>query len=76
MRSSSAAILGLVALVLALSGPSFAAPHKAKMTRYYNDYPTCSCQFGYPGRACVPAVACLSEGGRCSEACVPSPGSK
>lgn len=35
------------------------------------DYgPKCSCQFGYGGNACVVALACGQEGGRCTKPCV------
>jgi hypothetical protein len=61
------AVLALVALA-----PSSATAETGNMTGRYH-YAACSCQFGYPGRACVPAVACGAEGGRCSGTCVPQP---
>jgi hypothetical protein len=61
------AVLSLVALA-----PSSATAETGNMTGRYH-YAACSCQFGYPGRACVPAVACGAEGGRCSGTCVPQP---
>lgn len=65
----SITLLALVGLV-----PSSARTEIGNVSRYH--YPTCSCQFGYPGRACMAEVACISTGGRCGEKCVPSPQSE
>jgi hypothetical protein len=55
-------------IVLALAAPvSAAAQNTAREAQ--NHYATCTCHFGY-GSACVAAVACASEGGRCSVSCV------
>jgi hypothetical protein len=51
--------------------PSSARAEIGSVSRYH--YPTCSCQFGYPGRACTAEVACTSSGGRCAEKCMPPP---
>jgi hypothetical protein len=38
------------------------------------DYgPKCECHFGYGGNACVIALACEQEGGRCAKLCVIAP---
>jgi hypothetical protein len=38
------------------------------------DYgPKCECHFGYGGNACVIALACGQEGGRCAKSCVIPP---
>ena len=55
----------IVAVTMALNlislGPYFAAPRNAiKEGGYY--YEACSCHYGYPGRACVPVVACTTAG--------------
>jgi hypothetical protein len=59
--------------LLALAGlvSSSARAEIGNVSRYH--YPTCSRQFGYPGRACMAEVACISTGGRCAEKCVPAP---
>jgi hypothetical protein len=67
-----------VAIMLALVGlvPSSATAEVGNMSSRYH-YAACSCEFGYPGRACVPAVACNVEGGRCTGTCSPPvPGSE
>ncbi len=58
--------------LLALAGlvPSPAKAEIGNISRYH--YPTCSCQFGYPGGACMAEVACISTGGLCAEKCVPA----
>jgi hypothetical protein len=40
-------------------------------TRYGATYRACHCHFGYyrNSGACAPAVACLTEGGRCHAPC-------
>jgi hypothetical protein len=56
-------------IVLALAGLA-SAPASAEvgdMTTHH--YATCSCAFGYSGRACAIAVACTNEGGRCAGSC-------
>ena len=57
-------------LILIGLAPSSANAENGTVTR--DHYVTCSCQFGYPGRACVPESSCSSEGGRCTEQCTPS----
>jgi hypothetical protein len=57
----------VAALTVAALAPSSATAEIGGM----HQYSACSCQFGYPGRACVPAVACASEGGRCTKSCAP-----
>ncbi len=38
------------------------------------DYgPKCECHFGYGGNACVIALACGQEGGRCAKSCIIPP---
>jgi hypothetical protein len=61
----------LIVLTLASVYPASAASNISRVGRNY--YETCSCHFGYPGGACVPQVACLSEGGRCEATCKSSP---
>ena len=66
-----------VMTVIALAGlaPSSASAEIGTMTGRHH-YDACSCQFGYPGRTCVSALACGIEGGRCVGSCVPqAPGS-
>jgi hypothetical protein len=64
--------IGSVAIALTLIGlPLTAAAARNASVQEQASYPSCSCEFGYPGRACVPAVACNSEGGRCSASCEP-----
>jgi hypothetical protein len=46
----SITLLALVGLV-----PSSARAEIGNVSRYH--YPTCSCQFGYPGRACMAEAA-------------------
>ena len=57
------------AMTLALINlvPSSSRAEIGSVSRYH--YDTCSCQYGYPGRACVAAVACTSSGGRCAAKC-------
>jgi hypothetical protein len=67
-----------VMTVIALAGlaPSSASAEIGTMTGRHH-YDACSCQFGYPGRTCVSALACGVEGGRCVGSCVPqAPGSE
>jgi hypothetical protein len=65
-------LIGSAAIALTLIGlPLTSAAARNASVREQASYPSCSCEFGYPGRACVPAVACNSEGGRCSSSCEP-----
>jgi hypothetical protein len=68
MRLSIVIALGALAVGLA---SSCASAETGRITS--RQYPACSCQFGYPGRACVPTVACASEGGQCMKSCVQEP---
>jgi hypothetical protein len=63
-------VMALAALTVGLASSSVSA-ETGRMTS--RQYPACSCQFGYPGRACVPSVACASEGGQCIKSCVQEP---
>jgi hypothetical protein len=63
-------VLSLIVLGSAGLAPSSAVAQGVNGESRYH-YATCSCHFGY-GSACVPAVACLSEGGRCSASCTQS----
>jgi hypothetical protein len=63
-------VMALAALTVGLASSSVNA-ETGRMTS--RQYPACSCQFGYPGRACVPSVACASEGGQCIKSCVQEP---
>lgn len=67
------AFLGLMAMGLALVGPALSSAAPRGDTKSSYRYEACICHFGYPGNACVPAVACSSEGGRCAESCVLAP---
>lgn len=65
MRSFFASSLLILILIGATSNPLLAQ----KQTKI--DYgPKCNCQFGYGGNACVIALACGQEGGRCTKSCV------
>jgi hypothetical protein len=59
----------LIALILVGLAPNSAIAQRA--TTKVNYGPTCICQFGYGGNACVAAIACGIEGGRCSKPCAP-----
>jgi hypothetical protein len=64
-------LAGFIIIALALGGLASSAVG-AQSTRTKVDYgPTCACEFGYGGNACVAAIACGIEGGRCSKPCVP-----
>jgi len=67
MRSSSMCSImsGLALMGLALSS----AAADSVRGQYTPRYSACICQFGYGSGECVPAVSCLSEGGRCSQSC-------
>jgi hypothetical protein len=67
------AFLGLVAMGLALVGPAFSSAAQSGEMKSSYHYEACVCHFGYPSNACVPAVACSSEGGRCAESCLLPP---
>ena len=61
-------IIGALALTALVGLTSASAKAEiGDMTRFH--YKTCSCTYGYPGNACVPAVACINEGGFCSGSC-------
>ena len=82
MRLSS---ISFVIIVLGLVGlaPSFAAAQNANMKGHYRYhhhkmspvYRACNCHFDY-GDSCSVAVACATEGGRCTGSCVLPPQSK
>jgi len=57
----------MIGLTLAGVALSSAAAQNASMRGQY--YSACTCQFGYGGNDCVPAVACTSEGGHCAQSC-------
>jgi hypothetical protein len=62
--------MGSVAIALTVIGLTLSSAAARNATvQEQASYPSCSCQFGYPGRACVPAVTCTAEGGRCSASC-------
>jgi hypothetical protein len=67
MRALNIAWPAMIVLGAAGLVPSSAASQSVNTESRYH-YATCSCHFGY-GSACVPAVSCLSEGGRCSASC-------
>jgi hypothetical protein len=58
----------IVIAALALTGASAAAQGAHSKVNYG---PTCECQFGYGGNACVAAIACGIEGGHCAKSCEP-----
>jgi hypothetical protein len=58
----------MIGLTLAGVALSSAAAQNASMRGQYR-YSACTCQFGYGGNDCVPAVACTSEGGHCAQSC-------
>ena len=61
-------LLLLIVIASAVPGVTF-AQKQAKV-----DYgPKCECHFGYGGNACVIALACGQEGGRCAKSCVSLP---
>ena len=63
---------GSVTIALTLIGLTLTpAAARNATVKEQASYPACSCEFGYPGRACVPTVACNAEGGRCSASCEP-----
>jgi hypothetical protein len=63
-------IIGSAAIALTLIGLTFnSAVARNATVQEQASYPSCSCQFGYPGRECVAAAACNAEGGRCSASC-------
>ena len=64
-------LAGPAAIAVTLIGLTFGGAAAARDATVHEQasYPSCSCQFGYPGRTCVAAVACNSEGGRCSASC-------
>jgi len=84
MRLSS---ISFVIIVLGLVGlaPSFAAAQNANVKGHYRyhrhhhkmspGYHACNCHFGY-GDSCAVAVACATEGGRCTGSCMLPPQSK
>jgi len=58
----------LIAIIGATPGTALA------QGRTKTDYgPKCECHFGYGGNACVIALACGQEGGRCAKSCVTPP---
>lgn len=67
------AFLGLMAIGFTLVGPALSSAAQRGDVKSSYRYEACICHFGYPGNACVPAVACSSEGGRCTESCVLAP---
>jgi hypothetical protein len=63
-------LMASVAIALTLTGLTFSpAAARNATVQEQASYPSCSCQFGYPGRECVVAAACNAEGGRCSASC-------
>jgi len=57
----------LLLIVIVGAIPSVALAQKRTTTDYG---PKCECHFGYGGNACVIALACGQEGGRCAKSCV------
>jgi hypothetical protein len=60
----------LLLIIIVSANPSMALAQKRTTTDYG---PKCECHFGYGGNACVIALACGQEGGRCAKSCVPPP---
>jgi hypothetical protein len=56
-------------MAFATLGSSTSRAEIGSTSRYH--YAACSCHYGYPGRECVPVVACESSGGRCGVRCMP-----
>jgi len=56
----------LIGLVLATATLSPAAAANVTPRAKYS---ACICRFGYGGDRCDAAVACYSEGGRCTQSC-------
>ena len=75
MRSRS---IYSVTIALALTGLSSAVSTTARNATYRyadNYYEGCYCYFGYVGgeKECVPATACVTEGGTCRGSCRAKP---
>jgi hypothetical protein len=60
-----------VTIALALTGLSFSNMARNATPRYAEYYEGCYCYFGYVGgdKECVPATACVTEGGTCRGSC-------
>lgn len=65
-RVSLITLLGCILVLVNLAPLSAAAQNSRRKTEFG---PTCICQFGYGGKACVPAASCSAEGGRCAKPC-------
>lgn len=64
-------LVGFVIVVLAVVDLARSAA-AAQVTHSKIDYgPSCTCEFGYGGNACVTAIACGIEGGHCTKSCIP-----
>ena len=69
MRSRS---IYSVMIALALTGLSSSSHTARNATHRYADYyEGCYCYFGYAGgdKECIPATACVTEGGTCRGSC-------